>query len=838
MSYLRGSANYVWCTTSVLGKGATGAVFQGVDKNNGQPVAVKTFNQLSHMRPMDVQMREFQVLKKVKHENIVKLLAIEEEQDGRGKVIVMELCTGGSLFNILDDPENTYGLSESEFLLVLEHLCAGMKHLRDNNLVHRDLKPGNIMKYIADDGSTIYKLTDFGAARELHEDQQFMSLYGTEEYLHPDMYERAVLRKPVGKTFGATVDLWSIGVTLYHVATGNLPFRPFGGRRNKETMFHITTKKSSGVISGSQTTENGPIEWSRDLPKNCRLSCGIKKIVTPLLAGLLEVDRQRIWSFDRFFSQVTDILSRKAFHLFNMHTMQSIVIYLQPDDKFHTLRAAVQEQTDVSPSSQVILLGESPISLLIEESTPARGYPLSKISAESPLTLYSRDNNNVVPPIVPIPETSNISPSSGQGTDASQTSVTSSLSSASTSDKLRSYAGIETPIVFPTFANIVSVENDASQAKLACSAGHSCKRTIDKLVSSSKLSQEAVTSFIGLLISQLTKLLQKVDRLKELTKAHEKTLLSVERYEFFCRQAFTKLSLEKTIRPASASEALQFDVNEWKSELQTKTKQLFSEIAPAVSQLYQKYVKDGLLKGEWDSSTRQLVCPWRKKASERASALVDRLRDGWQHLLRDRATRTLTYNDEQFHVLERIKVTETGRRMKMLLETECIPSIIQRSESLADWYKMAQTVYLQIQLLDKDLDNYERSLEALAYRLADESAERHEALCKLLDQLPSGQTTENGSHLPSCIREEGTKMWRNICDTQLEIRGILKENNDLFDGLARLSESCRLQRHSEGKSDGDGEEDEDEKSGGDGNGGNEEKENIQGYRKNCFINHE
>ena len=150
----------------------------------------------------------------------------------------MELCTGGSLFNLLDDPENSYGLDEDEFLLVLSHLSAGMNHLRDNNLVHRDLKPGNIMKFIRDDGGVVYKLTDFGAARELQDDQQFVSLYGTEEYLHPDMYERAgnthfslvdttilisdwlVLRKPVGKTFGATVDLWSIGVTLYHVATG------------------------------------------------------------------------------------------------------------------------------------------------------------------------------------------------------------------------------------------------------------------------------------------------------------------------------------------------------------------------------------------------------------------------------------------------------------------------------------------------------------------------------------------------------------------------------------------------------------------------------------------
>ena len=62
------------------------------------------------------------------------------------------------------------------------------------------------------------------------------------------------------------------GVTLYHVATGLLPFRPHGGRRNKETMYRITTEKQPGVISGVQTAENGAIEWSKDLPNTCQLS--------------------------------------------------------------------------------------------------------------------------------------------------------------------------------------------------------------------------------------------------------------------------------------------------------------------------------------------------------------------------------------------------------------------------------------------------------------------------------------------------------------------------------------------------------------------------------------
>ena len=58
-----------------------------------------------------------------------------------------------------------------------------MKHLKDKGIVHRDLKPGNIMCCYKPDGSPEYKLADFGAARELAEDEQYVSIYGTEEYL-------------------------------------------------------------------------------------------------------------------------------------------------------------------------------------------------------------------------------------------------------------------------------------------------------------------------------------------------------------------------------------------------------------------------------------------------------------------------------------------------------------------------------------------------------------------------------------------------------------------------------------------------------------------------------
>ena len=130
---------------------------------------------------------------------------------------------------------------------------------------------------------------------------------------------------------------------------------------------------------------------------------------------------------------------------------------------------------------------------------------------------------------------------------------------------------------FPVFANLVSVENDASQAKVACSVGYVCKRRIDKLVLCSKLSQDAIEAFSGLVSTELTRLLEKCQHSKEFTKAVEDTTIAIERSENLAWQVSRKLGRQNTL-----------EIKNWKKELDMKSKELLTELAPAVVQLHQR----------------------------------------------------------------------------------------------------------------------------------------------------------------------------------------------------------------------------------------------------------
>uniref|UniRef100_A0A8C9WQE1 Inhibitor of nuclear factor kappa B kinase subunit epsilon n=1 Tax=Scleropages formosus TaxID=113540 RepID=A0A8C9WQE1_SCLFO len=384
---LESTVNYLWSVDDVLGQGATASVYKARSKKTGELVAVKVFNKLSYSRPYEVQMREFDMLRKLNHVNIVKLFAVEEMHLTSKKVLVMEFCSGGSLLSQLEEPENAFGLPESEFLIVLQCVVHGMNHLRENGVVHRDIKPGNIMRVVGEDGRSIYKLTDFGAARELEDDEKFVSIYGTEEYLHPDMYERAVLKKPQQKSYGVTVDLWSIGVTFYHAATGSLPFVPFGGpRRNKRIMYKITTEKPVGAIAGVQSVEDGPIEWSYQLPSHCQLSEGLKTQLVPVLASILEANQDKCWGFDQFFAETTGILHRVAIHIFSLQQATVHRIYIHFYNTASIFFDEVEKQTQVSTEcQQYFFQGHS---LILEPSMKVVSFPPT--TPDRPIFLISR----------------------------------------------------------------------------------------------------------------------------------------------------------------------------------------------------------------------------------------------------------------------------------------------------------------------------------------------------------------------------------------------------------------------------------------------------------------
>ncbi|XP_069393919.1 inhibitor of nuclear factor kappa-B kinase subunit epsilon isoform X1 [Paralichthys olivaceus] len=399
------TTNYLWSLQDVLGQGATASVFKARNKRSGELVAVKVFNMMSYNRPHEVQMREFEVLRKLNHSTIVKLYAVEE-LPSKQKVLVMEYCSGGSLLSLLEEPENAFGLPETEFLTVLECVVQGMNHLRENGVVHRDIKPGNIMRQVGEDRKSVYKLTDFGAARELDDDEKFMSIYGTEEYLHPDMYERAVLRKHHQKSYGVNVDLWSIGVTFYHAATGSLPFTPYEGpRRNKPTMYKITTEKPMSAIAGIQRVEGGPIEWSYHLPHSCQLSQGLQAQLVPVLAGVLEADQERCWGFDQFFTATTDILQRQTVHLFSLQQAMAHSIYIHHYNTVSVFFEEVASQTGMGVQQQHLLyLGHD---LSLEGTMKVVNLPRTSLTRPLILLSYEPEANICLPfrepetPVIP-----------------------------------------------------------------------------------------------------------------------------------------------------------------------------------------------------------------------------------------------------------------------------------------------------------------------------------------------------------------------------------------------------------------------------------------------------
>lgn len=195
-----------------LGKGKFGTVKLGVHKKTGKKVAVKVMKKKSMTKQdIELQKREIEILKICQHPNICRLLDVFENQDYI--YIVMEYLKGGDLFNYLEGRDFT--ITQDRARELSHEIGTAIYYLHNFGIAHRDLKPENILMTTTEDDAHP-KLVDFGLSKIIGPGETCNDPFGTLSYVAPEV----LLQKPYNKM----VDLWSLGVIVYLLLSGTLPF--------------------------------------------------------------------------------------------------------------------------------------------------------------------------------------------------------------------------------------------------------------------------------------------------------------------------------------------------------------------------------------------------------------------------------------------------------------------------------------------------------------------------------------------------------------------------------------------------------------------------------------
>jgi eukaryotic-like serine/threonine-protein kinase len=219
---------------SLIGEGASARVYKGMHQTLGIPVAVKILkvapqdSMASHLATYrDRFRREAQLAARLNHEGIVRVLDFGEEMGSL--YLVMEYVNGYSLSEYL---RNNGPMSEEMSLKVIAYLAAALHAAHGQNIVHRDVKPSNIL--ITRDGWL--KISDLGLAKDLtsRDLTNADTLLGTPSYMAPECFIP-------GKDVGPVADLYSLGIMLYEMLTGRPPYT---GTLNQVISGHLHAEPS------------------------------------------------------------------------------------------------------------------------------------------------------------------------------------------------------------------------------------------------------------------------------------------------------------------------------------------------------------------------------------------------------------------------------------------------------------------------------------------------------------------------------------------------------------------------------------------------------------------
>ena len=195
-----------------LGEGIFGSVKLGVEKKTNQRVAIKIIKK-NKAKESDIELvrNEIDIMKLCYHPYVVHLL--DHFENGEYIFIVMEYIKGGSLTDYMKN--NKFDFTERRAAELIYQLAKGLKYLHKYGIIHRDLKPDNIMLTEASDKGNI-KIMDFGLSKILGKKEKSIDGFGTLTFVSPEV----LIRKPYNKE----VDIWSLGVILYLMLSGDLPF--------------------------------------------------------------------------------------------------------------------------------------------------------------------------------------------------------------------------------------------------------------------------------------------------------------------------------------------------------------------------------------------------------------------------------------------------------------------------------------------------------------------------------------------------------------------------------------------------------------------------------------
>lgn len=300
----------------VLGSGAQSQVRLGKHSKSGQIYAIKIIRRVEDPTKNssidEYTQREIEILKKISHENIVQLYSVKVTE--RNIYMVFEYCNGNTLSQYLQ--QNKGRLSLQDCLGVLSKICDAFQLLTKNKIMHRDIKPDNIMFH---DG--VLKIVDFGFARLMDSNESgSYTRCGTPFYMCPQIlnYEK----------YSWKCDIWSTGVMMFQILTGEHPFIP-------KEMSPTDIKKSINLCKLFEIINKKLIKW--ELFDDCPV-IGIRE----LLMKMLEIQESDRCSWEEVIVAKNEFL--KKFGQITMNYLKSVSP--QNKEKFEglTIESKISEE--------------------------------------------------------------------------------------------------------------------------------------------------------------------------------------------------------------------------------------------------------------------------------------------------------------------------------------------------------------------------------------------------------------------------------------------------------------------------------------------------------------